>query len=163
MARAVYAGTFDPLTRGHEDIVRRAARLFESVVVGVASSRGKNPLFDPDERIAMAREALADLPNVSVTGFSGLLVVFMREQGAQVLLRGVRSSTDFDYEFQLAGMNRDLAPQAETVFMVPSSEQMFVSGTLVREIALMGGDVGKFVPPTVLVRIEAKLKSLGRS
>jgi pantetheine-phosphate adenylyltransferase len=163
MARAVYPGTFDPLTRGHEDIVRRAAGIFDSVVVGVAASRGKNPLFDPDERIDIAREALADLPNVSVTGFSGLLVVFMREQAAQVLVRGVRNSTDFDYEFQLAGMNRELSAQAETVFMVPAADHMFVSGTLVREITLMGGDVGRFVSPTVLGRIKSKLQALGRT
>jgi len=163
MVRAVYPGTFDPFTRGHEDIVRRAARLFDAVVVGVAASRGKNPLFDPDERIAMAREALADLSNVMVTGFSGLLVVLMREQGAQVLLRGVRSSTDFDYELQLAGMNRQLEAAAETLFMVPTGDQMFVSGTLVREIAIMGGDVSRFVSATVHTRIEAKLRALGRA
>ena len=163
MARAVYPGTFDPLTRGHEDIVRRAARLFDSVVVGIAASRGKNPIFDPDERIAMAREALADLPNVEVAGFSGLLVNFMRDHNAQVLVRGVRSVTDFDYEFQLAGMNRQLSPEAETVFLVPSADQMFVSGTLVREIALMGGDISRFVSPAVLARVKAKLVAMGRA
>jgi pantetheine-phosphate adenylyltransferase len=162
MARAVYPGTFDPLTKGHEDLMRRAARLFDSVVLGVATSRGKNPLFESDERIAMAREALVDLPNVEVTGFSGLLVNFMRDQKAEVLLRGLRSGTDFDYEFQLAGMNRQLAPEAETLFMVPSEGQMFVSGTLVREIALMGGDIGRFVSPTVQARVQAKLVALGR-
>ena len=163
MSRAVYPGTFDPLTRGHEDIVRRAARVFDSVVVAVAASRGKHPLFDPDERISMAREALADLPNVTVTGFSGLLVALMREQDAQVLLRGLRSNTDFDYELQLAGMNRQLDASAETLFMVPTGDQMFVSGTLVREIAIMGGDVSQFVSASVHARIQGKLRALGRT
>ncbi len=163
MVRAVYPGTFDPLTRGHEDIIRRGASLFESVVVGVAASRGKNPIFSVDERIEIAREALADCANVRITSFSGLLVNFLREHDARVVLRGVRSVTDFDYEFQMAGMNRNLMAGCETLFMVPTEGQMFVSGTLVREIALMGGDVSRFVAPPVQAWIERKLIALGRA
>ena len=163
MVRAVYPGTFDPLTRGHEDIIRRGASLFESVVVGVAASRGKNPIFSVDERIEIAREVLADCPNVRITGFSGLLVNFLREHEARVVLRGVRSVSDFDYEFQMAGMNRHLMHDAETLFMVPTEGQMFVSGTLVREIALMGGDVSRFVAPPVETWIRRKLAALGRA
>jgi len=126
MVRAVYPGTFDPLTRGHEDIIRRGASLFDSVVVGVAASRGKNPIFSVDERIEIAREALADCANVRITSFSGLLVNFLREHDARVVLRGVRSVSDFDYEFQMAGMNRQMMADCETLFMVPTEGQMFV-------------------------------------
>ncbi|MEY3664595.1 MAG: hypothetical protein RLZZ153_777 [Pseudomonadota bacterium] len=157
MTRAIYPGTFDPLTRGHEDLVRRAARLFDGLVVGVASSRGKNPLFSVDERLAIAREALADLRNVEVVTFSGLLVQFLQAQNAQVVVRGVRNVADFEYEYQMAGMNRDLYPGTETIFLTPSSGQQFVSGTLVREIAQMGGDVSAFVPPVVQAWIARKL------
>ncbi|MFZ9624326.1 MAG: pantetheine-phosphate adenylyltransferase [Burkholderiaceae bacterium] len=159
MVRAVYPGTFDPLTRGHEDIIRRGASLFDSVVVGVAASRGKNPIFSVDERIEIAREALADCANVRITSFSGLLVNFLREHDARVVLRGVRSVSDFDYEFQMAGMNRQMMADCETLFMVPTEGQMFVSGTLVREIAMMGGDVSRFVAPPVLAWIQRKLAS----
>jgi len=159
MVRAVYPGTFDPLTRGHEDIIRRGASLFDSVVVGVAASRGKNPIFSVDERIEIAREALADCANVRITSFSGLLVNFLREHDARVVLRGVRSVSDFDYEFQMAGMNRQMIADCETLFMVPTEGQMFVSGTLVREIAMMGGDVSRFVAPPVLAWIQRKLAS----
>jgi pantetheine-phosphate adenylyltransferase len=159
MVRAVYPGTFDPLTRGHEDIIRRGASLFDSVVVGVAASRGKNPIFSVDERIEIAREALADCANVRITSFSGLLVNFLREHDARVVLRGARSVSDFDYEFQMAGMNRQMMGDCETLFMVPTEGQMFVSGTLVREIAMMGGDVSRFVAPPVLAWIERKLAS----
>ena len=159
MVRAVYPGTFDPLTRGHEDIIRRGASLFDSVVVGVAASRGKNPIFSVDERIEIAREALADCANVRITSFSGLLVNFLREHDARVVLRGVRSVSDFDYEFQMAGMNRQMMADCETLFMVPTDGQMFVSGTLVREIAMMGGDVSRFVAPPVLAWIQRKLAS----
>ncbi len=162
MVRAVYPGTFDPLTRGHEDIIRRGASLFDSVVVGVAASRGKNPIFSVDERIEIAREALADCANVRITSFSGLLVNFLREHDARVVLRGVRSVSDFDYEFQMAGMNRQMMADCETLFMVPTEGQMFVSGTLVREIAMMGGDVSRFVAPPVLAWIQRKLASSGR-
>ena len=162
MVRAVYPGTFDPLTRGHEDIIRRGASLFDSVVVGVAASRGKNPIFSVDERIEIAREALADCANVRITSFSGLLVNFLREHDARGVLRGVRSVSDFDYEFQMAGMNRQMMADCETLFMVPTEGQMFVSGTLVREIAMMGGDVSRFVAPPVLAWIQRKLASSGR-
>jgi pantetheine-phosphate adenylyltransferase len=163
MVRAVYPGTFDPLTRGHEDIIRRGSSLFDSVVVGVAASRGKNPIFSVEERIEIAREALADCANVRITSFSGLLVNFLRDHDARVVLRGVRSMTDFDYEFQMAGMNRNMMADCETLFMVPTEGQMFVSGTLVREIALMGGDVSRFVAPPVQAWIERKLAALGRA
>jgi pantetheine-phosphate adenylyltransferase len=162
MARAVYPGTFDPLTCGHEDLVRRAARLFDTVVVGVAASRGKNPLFSVDERLAIAREALAPLANVEVVPFSGLMVDFAALHRADVVVRGIRAVSDFDYEFQLAGMNRQLRAGFETVFMTPSDEYQFVSATLVREIAMLGGDVSPFVPAVVQRWIERKLVELGR-
>ena len=156
MAIAVYPGTFDPLTRGHEDIARRAARLFDQVVIGVAGSRSKGPLFTQEERIEIAREVLADCPNVSVTGFSGLLRDFARAQQATVVVRGLRAVTDFEYEFQMAGMNRHLMPDVETVFLTPSESYLFISGTLVREIALFGGDVAEFVPPSVEARLRQR-------
>jgi pantetheine-phosphate adenylyltransferase len=157
MSRAVYPGTFDPLTRGHEDLVRRASKLFGSVVVAVADSRGKRPIFSLEERIAIAREVLAPYPNVEVTGFSGLLVRFVRAQNADVVLRGLRSGGDFEYEFQMAGMNRQLMPELETVFLTPADQYQFISGTLVREIALMGGEVEKFVAPQVQEWLRKKL------
>jgi len=162
MARAVYPGTFDPLTCGHEDLVRRAARLFDTVVVGVAASRGKNPLFSVEERLAIAREALAPIGNVEVVPFSGLMVDFAALHRADVVVRGIRAVSDFDYEFQLAGMNRRLRAGFETVFMTPSDEYQFVSATLVREIALLGGDVAPFVPAVVKRWIDRKLLELGR-
>ena len=161
-ARAIYPGTFDPLTRGHEDLVRRAARLFDTVVLGVADSRAKNPLFGIDERLQMATEVLADLPNVEVVRFSGLLIEFVRAQNGNVVLRGLRAVSDFDYEFQMAGMNRQLMPEIETVFMTPTDEYQFVSGTLVREIAMMGGDVGKFVPEVVMRHLRVRLAARAR-
>jgi pantetheine-phosphate adenylyltransferase len=162
MSRAVYPGTFDPLTCGHEDLVRRAARLFDSVVVGVAASRGKNPLFSVDERLAIAREALAPVGNVEVAPFTGLMVDFAALHHADVVVRGIRAVSDFDYEFQLAGMNRQLRSGFETVFMTPSDEYQFVSATLVREIALLGGDISPFVPPVDKAWIDRKLVELGR-
>ena len=159
--KAVYPGTFDPMTLGHEDLVRRAARLFDHVVLAVADSRTKRPLFTLAERIDMAREALADVKNVSVEGFSGLLMNFVKERDARVVLRGVRAVSDFDYEFQLAGMNRKLYPEVETVFMTPGEEHMFLSATLVREISVMGGDVSKFVSPTIAAGLKNKIKDLG--
>jgi pantetheine-phosphate adenylyltransferase len=158
---AVYPGTFDPITLGHEDLIRRAARLFDHVVLAVADSRTKRPLFTLAERIDMAKDALGDIKNVSILGFSGLLMQFVREHQARVVLRGVRAVSDFDYEFQLAGMNRKLYPEVETVFMTPGEEHMFLSATLVREISVMGGDVSKFVSPTVVARLKAKVKDLG--
>lgn len=154
---AVYPGTFDPLTRGHEDLARRSAHLFKRVIVGVADSRGKRPLFSLEERVEIAREALADLPNVQVYGFSGLLIDFIREHGARNIVRGLRAVSDFEYEFQMAGMNRRLYPDVETVFLTPSEEHMFLSATIVREIGLLGGDVSSFVHPAVAERIRHKV------
>ena len=159
MIKAVYPGTFDPLTRGHEDLLRRAGRLFDSVVLAVADSRTKRTFFTLEERVAMAREALGDLKNVSVVGFTGLLIDFVRKQEAHVVLRGLRAVSDFEYEFQLAGMNRDLYPEMETVFLTPGEQHMFISATLVREIALLGGDVSEFVHPTVAKKLKAKATS----
>lgn len=159
--KAVYPGTFDPMTLGHEDLVRRAAGLFDHVVLAVADSKTKRPLFTLAERIDMARDALKDVKNVTVEGFSGLLMQFVREHDARVVLRGVRAVSDFDYEFQLAGMNRKMHPEVETVFMTPGEEYMFLSATLVREISVMGGDVSKFVSPAIAGRLKAKIKDLG--
>ncbi len=159
MIKAVYPGTFDPLTRGHEDLVRRASQLFGSLIVGVADSRAKRTFFSLEERVAMATEVLAGTPNVRVVGFSGLLIDFIRQQGARVVLRGLRAVSDFEYEFQLAGMNRSLYPEMENIFLTPSEQHMFISATLVREIAILGGDVSKFVDP----RVEALLKSKVRA
>lgn len=154
---AVYPGTFDPLTRGHEDLLRRCARLFDHIILGVAESRGKQPLFSLDERVEIAREVLGDLPNIEVVGFSGLLIDFVREHGASVIIRGLRAVSDFEYEFQMAGMNRRLHPDVETLFLTPGEENMFLSATMVREIGLLGGDVSTFVHPSVAQRIRQKL------
>jgi pantetheine-phosphate adenylyltransferase len=161
MIKAVYAGTFDPLTRGHEDLVRRASALFGSLILGIADSKAKRTFFTLQERVAMAREALADVKNLEIVGFSGLLIDFVRKQGAQVVLRGLRAVSDFEYEFQLAGMNRNLYPEMETIFLTPSEQHMFISATLVREIAMLGGDVSKFVHPAVQAKLRLKVKSLG--
>jgi pantetheine-phosphate adenylyltransferase len=149
------------MTLGHEDLVRRAARLFDHVVLAVADSRTKNPMFSLAERIDMARHVLSDLKNVTIAGFSGLLMHFAHEHQARVVLRGVRAVSDFDYEFQLAGMNRKMHPEIETVFMTPGEEYMFVSATLVREISVLGGDASKFVSPSVAKQLKAKIKALG--
>ena len=159
--KAVYPGTFDPITRGHEDLARRAARLFDHVILAVADSRAKKPLFTLSERVEIAREALRDLRNVSVVGFSGLLMRFAQQEKARIVVRGVRAISDFEYEFQLAGMNRGMYPEVETVFMTPGEQFMFISGTLVREISILGGDVRKFVSPGVARRLKAKIKDLG--
>jgi len=162
MIRAVYPGTFDPLTRGHEDLVRRAAKLFDPLIIGVAISRGKSTFFTLQERTEMAQEVLGDLKNVQITSFTGLLTEFVRKHDAHVVLRGLRAVSDFEYEFQLAGMNRSLYPDFETLFLTPSEQHMFISATLVREIALLGGDIAKFVHPSVGKRLDAKVKSLGK-
>lgn len=154
---AVYPGTFDPFTRGHEDLVRRAARLFDRVVIGVAESRGKQPLFSLAERVDIAREIVAVYPNVEVHGFDCLLMDFLQQQGANVILRGLRAVSDFEYEFQMAGMNRNLYPEVETVFLTPAEQYMFISATMVREIALLGGDVSKFVQPQVVARLAGRI------
>ena len=161
MINAVYPGTFDPLTRGHEDLVRRASRLFDNLVLGIADSSAKRTFFTLQERIEIAKEVLSDVKNLSVVGFKGLLTEFVRQQDARVVLRGLRAVSDFEYEFQLAGMNRALNPEFETVFLTPGEQHMFISATLVREIATLGGDVSKFVDPVVRAKLTAKVKSLG--
>ncbi|MFZ1890963.1 MAG: pantetheine-phosphate adenylyltransferase [Formosimonas sp.] len=153
---AIYPGTFDPLTRGHEDLIRRGAKMFDKVVVGVADSRNKKPFFELDERVAIAREVLGHNRNVEVVGFTGLLKDFIREHEGDVILRGLRAVSDFEYEFQMAGMNRYLMPDIETIFMTPSDQYQFISGTIVREIASLGGDISKFVFPTVEAAVKAK-------
>jgi pantetheine-phosphate adenylyltransferase len=155
--RAVYPGTFDPITRGHEDLVRRAANIFDEVIVAVADSRGKQPFFSLEERVQMAKDVLGGFGNVTVAGFSGLLMDFLRERDAKIILRGLRAVSDFEYEFQMAGMNRQLMPEVETVFMTPSDQYQFVSSTFVREIASLGGDVSKFVAPSVLRRLHERV------
>lgn len=159
--KAVYPGTFDPMTLGHEDLVRRAARLFDTVVLAIADSRAKRPFFTLDERVEMAREVLRDLGNVEVIGFSGLLMKFVQDHGARVVVRGLRAVSDFEYEFQLAGMNRGLYPDVETVFLTPGEQFMFISATIVREISVLGGDVSKFVHPVVAARLRDKIRQLG--
>ncbi len=161
MTKAIYPGTFDPLTRGHEDLVRRAAALFDAVILAVADSRAKRTFFTLEERVEMAREVLGDLKNVEVVGFTGLLIDFVRQHGGRVVLRGLRAVSDFEYEFQLAGMNRSLYPEFETLFLTPSEQHMFISATLVREIALLGGDVSKFVDPRVRERLRRKAAAGG--
>ncbi|MBS1136218.1 MAG: phosphopantetheine adenylyltransferase [Proteobacteria bacterium] len=156
---AVYPGTFDPVTRGHEDLVRRAARLFERVVVGIAESRSKRPFFSLEERVEMGRQVLTVYPNVEVHGFDGLLMDFIQRHDAHVILRGLRAVSDFEYEFQMAGMNRNLYPDVETVFLTPAEQYMFISATMVREIALLGGNVSKFVQPVVNERLVERVKA----
>jgi len=158
--RAVYPGTFDPITNGHEDLIQRAARLFDQLVVGVAQSQAKRPFFSLDERVGLASTVLEPYPNVEVRGFTGLLSEFVKEQGATVILRGLRAVSDFEYEFQLAGMNRRLAPGVETLFLTPSDKYLFLSATIVREIAVLGGDVSAFVHPVTVERMREKV---GRS
>lgn len=155
----VYPGTFDPITRGHEDIVRRAAVLFERIIVAVAANTNKAPYFSLDERVELARAALSEFSNVKVVGFPGLLTHFVAEQDASVILRGLRAVSDFEYEFQLAGMNRKLNPQVETVFMTPAEQYMFISASMVREIARLGGDVTPFVHPLINARLTAKMRA----
>lgn len=154
--KVVYPGTFDPFTRGHEDLVRRAARLFDVVVVAIADSAAKQPFFPASERIEMAREVLRPYANVEVQGFSSLLMEFVKAQGAQAVVRGLRAVSDFEYEFQMAGMNRNLYPDVETLFLTPDENYMFISATFVREIARFGGDVSKFVHPHVAERMRRR-------
>ena len=154
---AVYPGTFDPITLGHEDIVHRAADLFDEVIVAVAGSTNKRTLFSFQERVALAQSVFKKTDNVKVMGFNSLLMQFVQEQGAQIVVRGLRAASDFEYEFQLAGMNRKLFPKLETLFLTPSEQYMFVSSTLVREVATLDGDVHQFVSPTVEAAIKQKL------
>jgi pantetheine-phosphate adenylyltransferase len=153
---AIYPGTFDPITRGHEDLVRRAGSLFDKLILAIAESPSKRPYFTLDERVEMAGEILADMKNVEIVGFNTLLMDFVHERGAKVIVRGLRAVSDFEYEFQMAGMNRSLYPEVETVFLTPGEQYMFISATMVREIARLGGDVGKFVQPSVNKRLRAK-------
>jgi len=156
---AVYPGTFDPITNGHSDLVQRAAGLFDHVIVAIAANPGKTPLFDLEQRVAMARQVLSGFDNVEVCGFSDLLVDFARSKNAKVLLRGLRAVSDFEYEMQLASMNRHLANTLETVFMTPSEETSFISASLVKEIALHGGDVSPFVHKSIVEALNSvKLK-----
>jgi len=158
--KAIYPGTFDPITRGHEDLVRRAARIFDQVTVAIAVSSTKKPFFTLNERVDMAKQVLSDCPNVSVEAFSGLLMDFLQKQNARIILRGLRAASDFEYEFQMAGMNRSMYPDVETLFMTPSERFMFVSATMVREIALLGGDADKFVHPLVAQHMRSKIAKL---
>ncbi len=154
---ALYPGTFDPITRGHADIIQRAARIFSKVIVGVAANTKKSPLFSLDERVMLAKTVLADVPQVEVVGFNSLLTHFAFEKKVGIILRGLRAVSDFEYEFQLAGMNRKLAPNIETIFLAPSDDFMYISSTLVREISALGGDVSSFVHPFVLRALKAKV------
>ena len=147
--RILYPGTFDPITNGHLDLIQRAARLFDHVIVAVAESHGKNPLFDVKTRIKLVEESVSGLENVQVCGFTGLLVNLAKEKQANALLRGLRAVSDFEYEFQLANMNRHLSPELESLFLTPSEKYSFISSTLVREVASLGGDVTEFVPEPV--------------
>ncbi|WP_440875261.1 pantetheine-phosphate adenylyltransferase [Thalassotalea sp. PLHSN55] len=157
--KAIYPGTFDPVTNGHSDLIERASRLFNEVIVGVAASPSKKPLFDLQKRVAMIEEVTKDLDNVSVVGFSGLLVDFAKNNQANVLIRGLRAVSDFEYEFQLANMNRRLSPDLESVFLTPAEENSFISSTLVKEVAIHQGDVSQFVHPFVKTELIAAIKT----
>ena len=157
MNKVIYPGTFDPITRGHEDLVRRASRLFDQVVVAVAVSSGKKPFFTLEERVEMAQQALSDCSNVQIMAFSGLLMNFLQQQNARIILRGLRAASDFEYEFQMAGMNRCMYPDVETLFMTPSEQYMSISAPMVREIASLGGNADAFVHPLVAKKLREKL------
>ncbi len=154
---AIYPGTFDPMTLGHVDLMRRASRLFGRLIIAVAAGHHKKTMFSLEERLAIAKELAKDFPNVEVIAFSGLLRDFVVQHGGHVVVRGLRAVSDFEYEFQMAGMNRQLMPDVETVFLTPSDQYQFVSGTFVREIAMLGGDVSKFVAPSVLERLRTRV------
>jgi pantetheine-phosphate adenylyltransferase len=156
-SRAMYPGTFDPFTNGHNDLVRRACRIFDHVVVAIAANPGKAPLFTLEQRLALARRVLADVPNVEVAGYSGLTVNFAREHGLNAIVRGLRAVSDFEFEFQLATMNRHLSSEVETVFLTPTEQFNFISSTLIREIASLGGDIREFVHPLVAEAIGQRL------
>ncbi len=157
MANAVYPGTFDPITFGHIDLLNRASVIFDHVIVAVAHNSSKQPLFSMQERVELAREVLADYNNVSIVGFDNLLVDFTKEHNASVILRGLRAVSDFEYEFQLAGMNRNLAPDIETIFLTTAEQYACLSSTLVKEVARLGGDITNFVPEQVLAEMKLKL------
>ncbi|MGH8193020.1 MAG: pantetheine-phosphate adenylyltransferase [Woeseiaceae bacterium] len=153
---AMYPGTFDPITLGHEDLVRRAVRLFDKVVVAIAANPGKEPMFSLDERVALARSVLGDVDRVEVTGYEGLTVNFAREHGLKVIVRGLRAISDFEYEFQLANMNRHLTDEVETAFLTPTETYTYISSSLVREIASLGGDITEFVSPKVKMALQER-------
>jgi pantetheine-phosphate adenylyltransferase len=155
---AIYPGTFDPITNGHLDLIARASRLYYKIIVAVAVNRGKTPLFSFEERLALAKEVTSDYSNVQVLGFNALLADFSTQQGAQVILRGLRAVSDFEYEFQLAGMNRHLAPHVETMFLTPAERYAFISSSMIREIAQLNGDVSSFVPDIVHQSLIDKFK-----
>jgi len=155
---AIYPGTFDPITNGHIDLVQRAARLFDKVIVAVAESAGKEPVISFEERIRLAREALVGIPRADVCGFNILLVEFVKQQGASVIIRGLRAVSDFEYEFQLASMNRHLDDSIETVFLTPAEQYSYISSSLVREIAKLGGDVVPFVPANVAAALRDRMR-----
>jgi pantetheine-phosphate adenylyltransferase len=159
--RVIYPGTFDPITNGHKDLVERASRLFDEVIVAIAAGHHKKPLFSLEERVELVRNVTGHLPNVRVCGFSDLLARFVVEQKATAVLRGLRAVSDFEYEFQLANMNRQLVSDFETVFLTPAEHLSFISSTLVREIARLGGDVSKFVPPEVVTAFNRKFAEEG--
>ncbi|MGR2766043.1 pantetheine-phosphate adenylyltransferase [Photobacterium sp. GSS17] len=160
--RVIYPGTFDPITNGHLDLIERAAAMFDHVIVGIAYSPSKKPLFELEERVALAKAITSHLTNVDIVGFSGLLVDFAKEYQANVLVRGLRAVSDFEFEFQLANMNRRLMPELETVFLTPSEENSFISSTIVKEVALHKGDVSQFVDPVIADALEKKFKALGK-
>lgn len=155
---ALYPGTFDPITNGHTDLIRRASCLFDRIVVAIAANPEKAPLFSLEERLSLAREALADDNGVSVEGFDDLLINCVRRHGARVILRGLRAVSDFEYEFQMAGMNKRLGPEIETAFLPASERDTFISASLVKEIASLGGDVSEFVDPHVIAALADKMK-----
>ena len=159
MQRAVYPGTFDPMTMGHVDLVKRASKLFDSVIIAIASSDSKKPMFSLEERIEIGNKIFADDPKVEVIGFSGLLVNFAKDNDANILIRGLRVVADFEYEFQLANMNRAMSPDIESVFLTPKEEYSYISSSLVKEIATMGGDVTRFVDPITLEALHKKIKN----
>ncbi len=156
MSSALYPGTFDPITNGHVDLIRRSSRIFEKVVVAIAANPAKAPLFSLEERVTLARDVLDSIDNVQVMGYTGLTVELARESGLEVMIRGLRAVSDFEFEFQLATMSRQLNDDVETVFLTPTEQFSFISSSMVREIALLGGDVSKFVPPSVRRALEAK-------
>jgi pantetheine-phosphate adenylyltransferase len=156
---AIYPGTFDPITLGHIDLIERAARIFDRIIVAIAANNNKKPCFTLEERIALASDVLSKYKNVEVKGFDALLITFMREQKAKIILRGMRVVSDFDYEFQLAGMNRNMAPDIESIFLMPAERYTYISSSFVREIAFLKGDVSQFVPKVVS---EALIEKVGR-
>jgi pantetheine-phosphate adenylyltransferase len=157
MVNAVYPGTFDPITNGHVDLIKRASRLFGQVIVAIADNTNKQPLFELNERVGIVTDVLSEYPNVIVVGFNTLLVEFAREKNARVILRGLRAVSDFEYEFQLAGMNRNLAPEIETIFLTTAEQYANLSSTLVKEVAHLNGDISRFVPKQVIAEMQKKL------